>query len=259
MEKKTIVITGGSRGIGKGLAMEFLKRGHQVVISGRNEQKLLETQEELKQEGSEIAACPGDIREENTYQRLIDLAVERFGKIDIWINNAGVPQAQKYFYELSREEIEELISINVTAAMQGSRSALRFFLDQGHGKLFNMEGFGSDGRMMDKLTLYGSSKRAVHYFTRSLSREVKESGIQVGVLSPGMVRTEFLNEALSLADKAEKERNQKVFDILAEEVDVVADFLVDRILVSRKKYDRIEFLTFARMFPRLIKLMFIKS
>ena len=259
MEKKTVVITGGSRGIGKGLALEFLKRGHQVVVNGRNEEVLNRALKELKQEGSEVVGLYGDIQEERTFRELIDLAIKKFGKIDIWINNAGIPQAQKYFYELSREDIEELVSINITATMLGSRMALRYFKDQGYGKVFNMEGFGSDGRMIDKLTLYGSSKRAVQYFSKSLSREVKEDHIQVGILSPGMVRTDFLNPANSVPNQSERERNRKVFDILAEDVNVVAQFLVMRILNSRKKYDRIEYLTFPRMLPKLIKLLFVKT
>lgn len=259
MEKKTVVITGSSRGIGYGLAGEFLKRGHQVIVNGRTKDAVDDALEQLKHSGSELAGHAGDVQEENTYQELIDLAIKSFGKIDIWINNAGIPQAHRYFYEIPREEIEELISVNVTAMMLGSRSALRFFMDQGYGKIFNMEGFGSDGRMMDKLTLYGSSKRAVQYFSKSLSREVKDEQIQVGILSPGMVRTDFLDHASAEANAAERERNRKVFDILAEEVDVVTAFLVTRILASKKKYDRIEFLSFPRMLPKLIKLMFLNS
>jgi short-subunit dehydrogenase len=259
MEKKTVVITGSSRGIGLGLAREFLRRGHQVILNGRNEEVLNRALDELKSEESDVAGLAGDIQEEQTFQELIKLAIKEFGKIDIWINNAGIPQAQKFFHELSREEIEQLNSINITATMLGSRAALRFFMDQGYGKVFNMEGFGSDGRMMDKLTLYGSSKRTVHYFSKSLSREVKEDHIQVGILSPGMVRTDFLNHAASVANEAERERNRKVFDILAEEVEVVANFLVKRMLVSRKKYDRIEFLTFPRLLPKLVKLMLLRS
>jgi short-subunit dehydrogenase len=259
MEKKTIVITGSSRGIGYGIADEFLRQGHQVVVNGRNETTLKDALEKLKHRGSQVAAHVGDIQEEKTFTELIELAVSSFGKIDIWVNNAGIPQAQMYFHELPREEIEELISVNITSLMLGSRSALRFFMDQGFGKVFNMEGFGSDGRMMDKLTLYGTSKRAVHYFSKSLSREVKDENIQVGILSPGMVRTDFLNHASDAVNEAERERNRKVFDILAEEVDVVAPFLVSRMLASKKKYDRIEYLTFPRLLPKLIRLMFLKS
>ena len=259
MERKTVLITGSSRGIGYGLAGEFLKRGHQVIVNGRNKDTLNDALHSLKHSGSDVVACAGDIREEKTFQKLIDLAIKSFGRIDIWINNAGVPQAHRYFYELSSEEVEALISINVTAMMLGSRTALRFFMDQGFGKIFNMEGFGSDGRMMNKLTLYGTSKRAVQYFSKSLSGEVKDKNIQVGILSPGMVRTDFLNHASVEANDTERERNQRVFDILAEEVDVVAPFLVSRMLASKKKYDRIEYLTFPRMLPKVIRLMFLKS
>jgi short-subunit dehydrogenase len=142
--------------------------------------------------------------------------------------------------------------------MLGTWSAIHFFKDQGYGKVFNMEGFGSDGRMMDKLSLYGTSKRAVQYFSKAVSREVKEEKIQVGILSPGMVRTDFLNQAMTGVNETEKERNRKVFDILAEDVNVVADFLVSKMLVSTKKYDRIEFLTKRRLLPKLLKLMFLK-
>jgi short-subunit dehydrogenase len=259
MEKKTVVITGSSRGIGYGLAGEFLKQGHQVIVNGRNKDVLGAALKKLKHMGSQVEGQAGDIREESTFSELIDLAIKSFGKIDIWINNAGIPQVTQYVHELPREDIEELISINITATMLGSRSALRFFMDQGFGKVFNMEGFGSDGRMMDKLTLYGTSKRAVQYFSKSLSREVKDKNIQVGILSPGMVRTDFLNHASDVANDAERERNRKVFDILAEEVDVVAPFLVSRMLASKKKYDRIEYLTFPRMLPKLVRLMFLKS
>lgn len=258
MQRKTIVITGSTRGIGYGLSREFLKRGHQLILNGRDEVAVSKTVEELKRLGPQIAGVAGDIQDENTFQELIDQAVSHFGKIDIWINNAGIPQDQKYFSDLSREDIKRLVSVNITALMLGTWSAIRFFKSQGFGKVFNMEGFGSDGRMMDKLSLYGTSKRAMQYFTKSVSKELKDERIQVGVMSPGMVRTDFLKQDLATINAAEKERNKKVFDILAEDVDVVAEFLVSRLLVSTKQYDRIEFLSKRRMIPKVLKLMMLK-
>lgn len=259
MERKTIVITGSTRGIGFGLSREFLKRGHQIVVNGRNAGEMSKAMDELKQCGAHIAGAAGDIRDADIFRKLADQAISHFGKIDIWINNAGIPQAPKYFFELSREEIEQLIEINLTAVMLATGSAIRFFKKQGYGKVFNMEGFGSDGRMMDKLSLYGTSKRAIQYFTKSVSRELKDEAIQVGILSPGMVRTDFLHRGMDTLNEAEKERNRKVFDILAEEVEVVAEFLVSRLLVSTRKYDRIEFLTKWRMLPKVLKLMMLKT
>jgi len=258
MDKKTIVITGSTRGIGYGLALEFLKREHRVIINGRDEDRLKKTVEKFREQGFDVFGFHGDVSHESTLQSIIEHASSHFGRIDIWINNAGIPQSQKYFHELDSLEIENLVSVNITAVMMGTQSAVRFFKQQGYGKVFNMEGFGSDGRIMDKLSLYGTTKRAVNYFTKAVSREVKEPNIQVGILSPGMVRTDFLTNSASDADPAEQERNKKVFDILAEDVDVVTPFLCSRILSSKKKYDRIEFLTMQRLAPKLIRLMFVK-
>ena len=258
MEIKTVVITGSTRGIGHGLAKEFLKRGHQVILNGRSENQVNKAVEKLKEQGSEVIGIAADVTDEGAFQKLIDQAISQFGKIDIWINNAGIPQTQNYFLELERSEIEHLISVNITSLMLGTHTALRLFSKQGYGKVFNMEGFGSDGRMMDKLSLYGTSKRAVNYFTKSVSKEVKDESIQVGILSPGMVRTDFLTGAMDTGSIAEQNRNKKVFDILAEDVDVVTEFLTRKILISEKKYDRIEFLTKRRLIPKLFKLMFLK-
>ena len=119
-----------------------------------------------------------------------------------------------------------------------------------------MEGFGSDGRMMNKLTLYGTTKRAVNYFTKSVSKEIDGVGVQIGILSPGMVRTDFLNSATDTRSPKETKQFKKVYDILAEDVDVVTGFLAPRILKSKKNYDRIEFLTKGKLMLKIGKMMF---
>lgn len=259
MTSKTIVITGSTKGIGRGMALEFLKRNHQVIINGRNQKQLDALLDEWQKLGYQVVGVVGDVSDESTFQKLIDIAVAKFQKIDIWINNAGLPQSNKYFDELESYEIQKLVQVNISSVMLGTKMAIQFFKKQGYGQVFNMEGFGSDGRMMDKLTLYGSSKRAVQYFSKSISKEVKEEAIKVGILSPGMVRTDFLNHSLADASEEERIRNQKVFDILAEDVEVVTPFLVEKMLKSKKKYARIEFLTKRRLLPKIFKLMFVKT
>jgi short-subunit dehydrogenase len=258
MTKEVIVITGSTRGIGHGLALEFLKRGHQLVINGRNEQTVEQCVKELLDLGYSVLGVPGDVTKEHTFHTIVDRAMDRYGKIDIWINNAGIPQSHKLFYELESQEIERLISVNVSGLMVGTQVAIKFFKKQGHGLVLNMEGFGSDGRIMKKLSLYGTSKRAVQYFSKSVSRELGEENIRVGIISPGMVKTDFLKESMSKGDTAEQQRTRKVLDILAEDLDVVTAFLVKKILLSKKQYDRIEYLTFFRLFPKLLRLMFVR-
>ena len=259
MNKLSIAITGSTRGIGHGLALEFLKRGHQVIINGRNTEAVTKVVGEFENLSYDVLGVAGNVTEAGTFQAIIDQGKSHFGKIDIWINNAGIPQDHKYFHELDPVQIENLVSVNITSLMLGTQAAIKLFKQQGFGLLLNMEGFGSDGRMMKKLSLYGSSKRAVQYFTKSVSREVEEKQIRVGIISPGMVRTDFISLSASQGDEAEQKRTQKVFDILAEEVEVVTEFLVKRILRSTRKYDRIEFLTFRRMAPKILKLMFVKK
>lgn len=257
MTKNVIVITGSTRGIGHGLALEFLKRGHHVAINGRNKEKVDRCVKDLVDQGYSVLGIPGDVTSERTFHSIVDGAMARFGKIDIWINNAGIPQSHKLFYELESKEIERLISVNVSSLMVGTQVAIRFFKQQGHGLVLNMEGFGSDGRIMKKLSLYGTSKRAVQYFSKSVSKELGAEKIRVGIISPGMVKTDFLKESMSKGNSAEQQRTLKVIEILAEDLEVVTGFLVKKILQSKKQYDRIEYLTFRRLFPKLLRLMFI--
>ena len=258
MPKKTIVITGSTRGIGRGLALEFLQRDHQVIINGRNRKVVDGIVKKLESQGYDVLGVAGDVSEESTFESIVDEALTKYGKIDIWINNAGIPQAHKYFHELDSSEIKSLVSVNVTGLMLGTKTAIHLFKQQGYGQVLNMEGFGSDGRMMKKLSLYGTSKRAVQYFSKSVSKEVKEANIRVGILSPGMVRTDFLTDSATRGDTAEQRRTQKVFDILAEDAEVVTEFLVKKILKSSRQYDRIVFLTPRRMIPKIIRLMFVR-
>lgn len=259
MSTLTVVITGSSRGIGRGLAMEFLERNHQVIINGRNRKVVDGITKKLESQGHDVLGVAGDVSDENTFHAIVDEALNKYGKIDIWINNAGIPQAHKYFHELDSKEIESLVAVNVTGLMLGTKTAIQLFMQQGHGLVLNMEGFGSDGRMLKKLSLYGTSKRAVQYFTKSVSKEVKETGVRVGILSPGMVRTDFLTDSATRGDTSEQRRTQKIFDILAEDLEVVTGFLVKRILKSSKPYDRIVFLTPWRMMPKILRLMFVRK
>lgn len=258
MKKKTIVITGSTKGIGHGLALEFLKQNHQVVINGRKAETVDAIVLKLQNSGFEVIGVAGDVTDHNTTKAIIKSALAHYQKIDIWINNAGIPQSNRLFHELDNNEINRVISVNVIAMMQATKTVLNFFKEQGFGKIFNMEGFGSDGRIMEKLTLYGTSKRALNYFTKSVSKEVKEKNIQIGILSPGMVRTDFLENSMNMGSQEDKNKTQKIVDILAEDVEVVTKFLVKKMLVSYKQYDRINYLTTCRFLPKLFRLIFVR-
>lgn len=255
MKKRTVVITGSTRGIGLGLATEFLAAGHQVVINGRDKTKVSRAIMELQKSGGEVTGLAGSVSDEKTHVDLFEHSVQTFGKVDIWINNAGIPQAHMLFTDLDHKDIKSLVDTNIYGLMLGTTIATNFMAKQGFGKIFNMEGFGSDGRTMKNLTLYGTSKRAVNYFTKSIAKEVKGGPVQIGVISPGMVRTEFLDQSMKSGTAEEKKQFDKVYKILAEDVEVVTKYLVSHILKSSKNYDRISFLSGTRLMFKIFRLM----
>jgi short-subunit dehydrogenase len=256
MERKIVVITGSSRGIGYHMAKEFLRSGHSVILNGRDNNSLEEAKESLTAVGSEILAHPGDVRHENTHRELLEKAIEHFGKIDIWINNAGIPQPYLHFEELDTSSIEKLIQINLLGTMLGSRITIEFFRKQGFGRLYNMEGFGSDGRMMEKLTLYGCSKRAVNYFNQSLYKELKGSGIGMGSINPGMVLTDFVRIDRDFESEKERKRYEKVLNILADEAEPVSQYIVKSILQNSKEFHKINYLSGFKLISKLFRLSF---
>jgi NAD(P)-dependent dehydrogenase (short-subunit alcohol dehydrogenase family) len=255
MKKKTIVITGSTRGIGLGLTKEFLALGHKLVINGRSRDIVNRVVEELKKVYPDVIGVAGSVAEEQTHLDLIEEAVKEFGAIDIWINNAGVPQPHESFAELDSSQIHQVVEVNITGSLIGTKVAAKFMEDQGHGRIFNMEGFGSDGRMMNKLSLYGTTKRAINYFTKSLAKELADSQVKMGVIQPGMVRTDFLSTSMDSGTEEEKKQFKKVYDILAEDVGVVTKALAPRILACTKNYERVEFLSKMQLMGRIFKMI----
>ena len=145
---KVAVITGSTRGIGLGLAVEFLKRGCPVVISGRSKDKLAKEVERLGERyGSDkVAGQPCDVTDVSQVQTLWNAAKKKFGRVDIWINNAGITHTTKLFVELDPGEIRPVIDTNITGLIYGSHVALRGMMKQGYGQIYNLLGHGSDDR-----------------------------------------------------------------------------------------------------------------
>lgn len=251
---KTIVITGSTRGIGYGLAENFLRLGHQVVINGRNKEGVDQALDKLAEvyPSERIAGTPCDMGNYNQVVALWDFAIGRFGAVDIWINNAGVAQAQSAFWELEPDQIRDLVQTNITGAMYGARVALAGFQKQGRGAFYNMEGLGSDGRRVEGLTLYGTSKRALNYLTDNLAAEVKGTEIIVGALSPGMVMTDLILKRYRGRPLEEWESARRIFNILADRVETVTPFLAAKVLNNTKNGVRIQWLTSVKAFWRFL-------
>ena len=245
---KTVVITGSSRGLGYEMAQRFRKAGLNVVLNGVNPKRLEDARSALEaMEGTgKVCACAGDISRAADIQKLVDFTVEQCGGIDIWINNAGVNQPMKAIWELSEGEIDQVLDIDLKGSIMGSKLALEQMIRQGHGAIYNLEGYGSNDAMMLGLNMYGTGKRAITHFTQALAKECEErnTGVIVGRLSPGIMITDFTVTALGGKEKIDlPEKTKKVYNILGDYPDVVADFLVAEVLKNTKNNAHIQWLT----------------
>ncbi|MBT4410752.1 MAG: SDR family oxidoreductase [Bacteroidetes bacterium] len=249
---KHIVITGSSRGIGFGLAGEFLKNGHRVTLNGTRQESINLALDKLSSiyDSQKIQGFAADVKNFDGMVDFCKKTVEGFGPVDIWINNAGISQSRKMLWELDHEEYQLITEINQLGIMHGSKIAINHMLDNKGGFVYNMAGFGSDGRMIPGMGMYGMSKRALDYYTRSLMKEVKGTTVKVGMLSPGMVMTDLIYNSIESGKDADA---QKIFNILADLPETVTPWLVQKILGNKKNAEVIAWLTGPKIMWRFIR------
>jgi short-subunit dehydrogenase len=250
---KAVVITGSTRGLGHGMAIEFLKRGCRVMLSGRSQATVDAAVQRLaKQYGADtVSGKPCEVTDYKQVQSLWDAALSRFGRVDIWINNAGVTHITKILAEMNIEEIKPVIDTNVTGMVYGSKIALQGMLRQGFGQIYNMEGHGSNDNKLAGLSVYGTSKRALRYFTEAIIDETENTPVQVGFLSPGIVLTDFLINGMRKRPAEELESIKPILNCLADTVETVTPFLVEHILKNDKHGAEIVWLTDEKADERL--------
>lgn len=250
---KVVVITGSTRGIGLGLAQAFLQMGCAVSISGRTEKFVRSATETLvRQYGRDrILGSICDVRDDRQVQNLWNMSRQVFSKVDIWINNAGIANSPGKFWDQTEGSMSDLVDTNLLGTMYGAKTALRGMLAQGHGALYTMLGFGSNGRVQDGLLLYGTSKSALQYFTKALAMEARGLPVLIGSISPGMVLTELYTNHRRASPEASREV-KNVLNLLGERVETIAPWLAKRIFQNKKNGAEIRWLTFPRLMIRLM-------
>ncbi|MDP3277855.1 MAG: SDR family NAD(P)-dependent oxidoreductase [Deltaproteobacteria bacterium] len=252
-ESRVVVITGGTKGIGRALVEAFLKRDVRVVFCSRNEHEIVLALKTLRQTFAHdrVSACVCNVSVYDDVRALWDHAIAQFGRVDLWINNAGTSTRQRAFTELSADEITAVVTSNLLGTLHCAHVALRCMIAQGHGALYTMEGFGSDGAKQRGMSVYGSSKYAIRYLTQSLTRELKDSGVIVGSLGPGVVLTELLVNAYEQGDPALWARAKWWFRFIADPAETVASWLTERVLANRVHGRHFAYMTLRKAMLRL--------
>lgn len=259
---KTVVITGSARGLGLEMSKQFIQNDYNVVICDVLEDKLQESKKELENmsKGGKVLALPCDVTKEEDLQKVMDKTIETFKTVDIWINNAGVNQPMVPIWEVDSDKINRLIDIDLKGAIIGSKIAMKQMIKQGFGQIYGIEGYGSNDAMMLGLSVYGTSKRGLTYFLEALAKEVDEKKlpIKIGLLSPGIMITDFITHAMGNESFELPEKTKKVYNILGDYPDVIAKFLVEKMIVNKKNGVRINWLTNAKASFRFMTCAFNK-
>jgi NAD(P)-dependent dehydrogenase (short-subunit alcohol dehydrogenase family) len=251
LNMKTVVITGSSRGIGLGMAKEFLNRGHQVIISGTSETTVSRALDSIKIMKDNVIGVPCMVQDIDSVKNLWQKGFDRFGKIDIWINNAGVSTSRVGIENLELDEILTTINTNLTGSILCTKVVAKEMLKQGYGQIYMFEGFGSNGQLQKGISVYGSTKRALRYFTAAAANEYKDTPIIIGSISPGIVATDLLVRS-SKGSGDNWEKAKKILNVLADRVEVVTPWLVEQTLKNNKNGAQIAWLTKTKVIGRLL-------
>ena len=196
LKDRVVVITGASSGFGKGAALEFAREGARVVLAARREDLLNELAAECKAAGAEAIVCATDVSKRDEVERLAAKAIDAFGRLDVWVNNAGVG-AIGPFEKIPLEVHEHVIATDLLGTLYGSYCAYRQFLAQGSGVLINIAselGFGS----VPYYSSYTAAKHGVTGLSDSLRQEVKQNGldgIYICTIMPTAHDTPFFEHA----------------------------------------------------------------
>jgi NAD(P)-dependent dehydrogenase (short-subunit alcohol dehydrogenase family) len=248
---KTAVVTGSSRGIGFGLARELLARGCNVVVTGRSADGVETAMTELGQPEQTLGVrC--DVTDAGDVQALWDAAVARFGRVDIWVNNAGTTTNPLPLWEVTSDEVRQTVETNLLGTLFGMQVATRGMRAQGGGQIFNVEGLGSRGEVQVGLLPYACTKAAVGYLDKAFLKELEGSRVQICSVRPGINVTEHLLHGAEVLSPERWEKTKKVFNILGDRPETTTPFLAERILGTTKTGTRIAWLTPARISGRFL-------
>lgn len=188
MRGKTVIVTGASTGIGKAISKLFIDKGSNVVMNSFNEERLNATYAELGSPKNAIIVA-GNIAKKEVSQQIIESAIDKFGRIDVLVNNAGVFQP-KPFIDVEEEDLDRFLAINLKGTFFTSQAAIKQMLVQGEGSIINIgtvlvdhaiDGFPASAAV--------ASKGAIHALTRQLAAEFGKDNIKVNTISPGIIRS----------------------------------------------------------------------
>lgn len=209
LKDKVAVITGGSTGIGRGIAEAFLGLGAKVMICARGEERLMNTAQEIAKIGA-VEAMVCDVKDEDRVQAMFRRTVEAFGRVDILVNNAG-SNTRELIVDMPLENWTQVLEDNLTAPFICGREAMRIMKEQASGRIINIGSIAAK-RPRSNSAAYVSSKFGLWGLTQAMALEGREHNIAVGMLNNGNCRTDRWKDR---PDQAAKEGIMEIEDVAA--------------------------------------------
>jgi NAD(P)-dependent dehydrogenase (short-subunit alcohol dehydrogenase family) len=215
LEGKVALITGASQGLGRALALAFAREGARVVVNARSEESVRPIAGEVEEAGGEVLAVAADVSKDSDVKRLVDETVERFGRIDVLVNNAGLLGPRVAIADYPEDEWRRVIDANLTGPFLVSRAAIPH-LSEGASIINLVSGVSVEGRA--EWGAYSVSKFGLEGLNQILAAELAERGVRVNAVDPGGMRTDMRAAAYPEEDPQTRitpEENTAVFVYLA--------------------------------------------
>lgn len=201
MSNPVVLVTGALTGIGRATAVAFARNGSRIVVSGRHEDKGQALAGELRTLGVEAEFIRADVRNESDVRNLIDRTVERFGRLDVAVNNAGTEGELGPIVEQSAANYEATFAVNVLGTLLSLKHEMRVMLAQGSGSIINLSSVGGQVGFAGA-AIYAASKHAVEGLTKSAALEGARAGVRVNAVAPGPTETQMLDRFVGRSDEA---------------------------------------------------------
>ncbi len=193
MKNLTAIVTGASKGIGRCIAKTFAENGYNVVINySKSEAEATEIKKHLTEKGCSCEIFKADVGNYNDAKALVDFCIEKYGKVDVLVNNAGISQI-KLFTDITPEEWNSMVHTNLTGVFNCTQNAVKEMLKKHRGNIINISSmWGQTGASCE--VHYSAVKAGVIGMTKALAKEVGLSGIRVNCIAPGVVMTDMMKD-----------------------------------------------------------------